>query len=165
MKPILFYFFSSITLLSAVGVITLPKPARALISLLAVMFSLTVLYLLLGAPFLAMANLIVYAGAVLVLFLFVIMLQGIETKDVPFSKRFAPWYFALTGFVGSAFLAIMLFLFLKTFVFSAPQGILGNVEAIAAPLFRNYLIPFELTSLLLLMGVFAAVGLAKKDPE
>ena len=165
MQPFLFYLFSGLSLISALFVITLPRPTRALLSLMVTMFSLAVLYILLGAPFVAMAHLIVYAGAVLVLFLFVIMLQGIGEKDIPFAQRFRPWYLALVSFVGTAFAGTLAFLFFRAFIFPAPRGVNGTVENIAAALFRHYLIPFELTSLLLLLGVFAAVGLAKKEPE
>lgn len=165
-EAVLFYAFSALAVLSAVLVITVPKPTRALLSLIATMFCLAVLYLLLGAPFIAMAHLIVYAGAVLVLFLFVIMLQGIGASDTPLAERFRPWYLALAGFVGMAFLGSLFFLVSFSrlpAVRSDPSSALGTVEAIGFSLFRDYLLPFELISLLLIVGVFAAIALAKRD--
>ena len=164
MQSLLFYFFSGLALLSALFVILLPKPTRALLSLIVTLFSLTALYLLLGAPFVAMAHLIVYAGAVLVLFLFVIMLQGIGAEEIPLSKRFQFGYLTLVTFTAIAFLIITLGL-LAGSGSPAATGIYGSVEMIGRVLFKNYLLPFEVTSLLLLLGVFAAVSLAKKDSE
>jgi NADH-quinone oxidoreductase subunit J len=164
MTSFLFYFFSAVALLSAVLVISLPKPTRALLSLIVTMFALSVLYLILGAPFFAMAHLIVYAGAVLVLFLFVIMLQGIGASEVPLFSRFRQSYFLLAGFVAVSFMAASFFLFGNSLLPDA-KGAMGNIEIFGEVLFRDYLLPFELTSLLLLIGVFAAIGLAKKDPE
>ena len=87
MIQVLFYFFAGLAVLSALSVIFSPRPTRALLSLIVTMFALAVLYLLLGAPFVAMVHLIVYAGAVLVLFLFVIMLQGVGATEIPFWAR------------------------------------------------------------------------------
>ena len=164
MEPILFYLFSGLAIASALGVILLPQPTRALLSLLVTMFALAVLFILLGAYFVAMAHLIVYAGAVLVLFLFVILLQGIGGKEIPFRDRFRKTYLGLASFVGFAFLSIVVFL-AGTFLFPHPQGVQGTVETVGYSLFQTFLLPFELTSVLLLLGIFAAVALAKKDPQ
>ena len=162
MQSFLFYFFSSVALASALSVILAPKPTRALLSLIAAMFALAVLFLLLGAYFVAMAHLIVYAGAVLVLFLFVIMFEGIGAQDTPLAKRFGKGYLFLASFVAMAFLGIVITLVIRL-ALPAASGIDGAVERIGRVLFRYYLLPFELTSLLLLLGVFAAVALAKRE--
>ena len=162
MIPVLFYFFSGLAVLSALSVILAPRPTRALLSLIVTMFSLSVLYLLLGAPFVAMVNLIVYAGAVLVLFLFVIMLQGIGATDIPFLTRFHKGHLLIAFLLTFAFLGGILTL-LKQLVPVPSTTVDGSIEAIGRLLFRDYLIPFELTSLLLLLGVFAAVSLAQGD--
>ncbi len=162
MEASLFYFFSGLALSSAVFVITLHEPVRALLALVVSMLSLAVLFILLGAFFVAMAHVIVYAGAVLVLFLFVIMLQGLGTKDTPLAGRFQKGYLALATFVGISFLLIVTYVGRAT-LFANPRGAEGTVEAIGRALFQNYLLPFELTSFLLLLGIFAAVALAKKE--
>ncbi len=162
MRVILFYLFSALAILSAVCVITLPKPTRALLSLIVTMFALSVLYLLLGAPFVAMAHLIVYAGAVLVLFLFVIMLQGVGAVEIPLSQRFPPGHVLFASLAGFGLLGLLVFL-VSRFKLPPAAGVVGTVEAVGESLFHNYLIPFELTSLLLLIGIFAAISLAKKD--
>lgn len=162
MRLFLFYLFSGTALLSAIAVITVSKPTRALLSLIVTMSSLSVLYLLLEASFVAMANLIVYAGAVLVLFLFVIMLQGIGAREVPLGKRFKPGYLLSAGLAASAFLILTVSV-LGTSRFPKSQHVSEPVARFGEVLFRNYLLPFELTSLLLLLGVFAAVSLAKRE--
>lgn len=162
MQPILFYFFSAVAILSALCVVALPKPTRALLSLIVTMFALSILYLILGAPFLAMVNLIVYAGAVLILFLFVIMLQGIGAKEIPLRQRFPILHTAGALVCGTAFLGLLA-VSVRKLNLPLSSGVEGTVEAVGRTLFRNYLLPFELTSILLLIGVFAAVSLAKKD--
>ena len=165
MQSFLFYFFSSAAILTAVLVITHPKPSRALISLIGTMFSLAVLYVLLGAPFVAMAHLIVYAGAILVLFLFVIMLQGIAEQDLPLRDRFK------IGHVLAAFFLAIIFFTAVTRIVASMQGadlpppavFMGSVEAIGARIFSDYLLPFELVSILVIVGILAAVALAKEE--
>ncbi len=162
MEAVLFYFSSALAIISSLLVIFLPKPTRALLALIVAMTAISVLHLLLGAYFLAIAQIIVYAGAVLVLFLFVIMLQGIAAKDMPLWKRFGPVFP-----VASALTVLMLLAFITRITggFSAPavQGVLGDIRSVGISLFRNFLLPFELTSILLLLSIFAAVTLAKKD--
>jgi len=162
METFLFYFFSAVALIGATFVITVSRPIRALLALIAAMFALAVIYILLGAAFVAMVHLIVYAGAVLVLFLFVIMLQGIGARDIPARARFAGGFLALSTFVGTSFFAGLIFI-LGTVPLPPAKGVEGPVETIGSLLFQNYLLPFELTSILLLLGVFAAIALAKKD--
>ena len=161
MAALLFYFFSGFTLLSAFFVIFAAKPTHALVALIATMFCLAVLYLLLGAYFVAMVHLIVYAGAVLVLFLFVIMLQGVGAKDISLGGRFPKTLLVAFFSSGTAFLIIFMTVLGRTRPLPG-QFVRGNVEAIGLELFHNYLLPFELVSLLLLIGVFAAVALAKR---
>ena len=160
MTSILFYLFSGTAVLSAFSVIFASRPTRALLSLIVTMMSLSALYLLLGAPFVAMVNLIVYAGAVLVLFLFVIMLQGIGAKEISLFARFPKAQFFLTLMTAFAFSG-GLFIILKQFVPVETMGVNGSIETVGWLLFHNYLIPFELTSFLLLLGVLAAVSLVK----
>ncbi len=164
MQPLVFYPFAALAVLGALGVITLRKPTRALLSLILTMFSLAVLFLLLGAPFVAMVHLVVYAGAVLVLFLFVIMLLGIGAKELKISENFKKGYLAVSFFVPAAFLALLIYLATLT-----ETGLLqpaeGSPDAFGRLLFTRYLLPFELVSFLLLIGVFAAVSLAAPKPS
>lgn len=159
MENLIFYPFAGLAVLGALGVVTLRRPTRALLSLILTMFSLAVLFLLLQAYFVAMVHLVVYAGAVLVLFLFVIMLLGIGAKEPKARASFRKGYLAFSLFVPLAFLALMGYL-----AFSLNGKPLEPAEGSPATfgilLFTRYLLPFELVSFLLLVGVFAAVALA-----
>ena len=160
----LFYFFSGIAVLSAFFVIGASKPTRSLLALVVCMFALSVLYLLLGAPFLAMVLLIVYAGAVLVLFLFGIMLQGIGAEEAPLKERFRPPFLSLASIVCGLFLGLLVLkILLASHNLPPAKEINGTVEKIGQVLFQQYLLPFELVSFLLLLGIFAAIALAKKE--
>ena len=159
MQAFLFYPFAALAVLGALGVVTLAKPTRALLSLIVSMFSLAVLFLQLKAPFVAMVHLIVYAGAVLVLFLFVIMLLGIGAKEPKLSEHPRIFFLAPALFVPTAF--AVFFLSLAVRLGARPlTGREGTPEGFGMLLFTRYLLPFELVSFLLLIGVFAAVALA-----
>ncbi len=159
METFLFYPFAFFAVLGALGVILLKKPVQALLSLMVTMFSLAALFLLLQAHFVAMVHLIVYAGAVLVLFLFVIMLLGLGAVEPSFGETFRKAYLGVALFVPLAFLAVLLFL-ASTFPKTTLQPAEGSPENFGTLLFTRYLLPFELVSFLLLIGVFAAVALA-----
>lgn len=165
MSSFLFYFFAALAVLSGIFVITASKPTRALLSLILTMFSLAVIYLFMGAYFVAMAHLIVYAGAVLVLFLFVIMLQGAGAREIPLLKRFGPMQIIAAGLTGTAMLTLLISVLVRSLTGAEPTGIHGDTRTFGLALFKEYLLPFELTSILILVGVFSAVTLAKKDPE
>lgn len=162
MSTAFFYICSALSILGAVCVISLSKPTRALLALILTMFSLSGLYILLGAPFVGLTLLIVYAGAVLVLFLFVIMLQGIGAKDIPLRERFHPGFLPAAIIVGCGFIVIFLTVLLQSH-FKNTTGFEGTTAMIGRALFNQYLLPFEMISLLLLLGIFAAISLAKKD--
>lgn len=159
MEAFLFYPFAGLALLGALGVILLRKPIYALLSLIVTMFSLAVHFLLLRAYFVAMVHLVVYAGAVLVLFLFVIMILGTGAREPRPSEIFRKGFLTLAFFVPAAFLGFLLYLAsgLGPFPLIPPEG---APEAFGRLLFTRYLLPFELVSFLLLIGVFAAVTLA-----
>lgn len=164
MERFLFYPFAGLAVLGALGVISLRKPTRALLSLMLTMFSLAVLFLLLQAPFVAMVHVVVYAGAVLVLFLFVIMLLGIGAKELKIHKYFKVGYLALAFFVPVALFGFLLYLAAQTSP-TPLQPTEGSPEDFGFLLFTRYLLPFELVSFLILIGVFAAVALASTKSE
>ena len=162
MTPVLFYLSSGVAILSALSVIFASRPTRALLSLIVTMFCLSVLYLLLGAPFVAMVHLIVYAGAVLVLFLFVIMLQGIGASEISFFARFQKSHLFFGSLTVILLLAGLLAILKKIVPFQSTV-VDGSIQTIGRLLFHEYLVPFELTSFLLLLGVLAAVSLVKGE--
>ena len=164
MQALIFYPFAGLAILGALGVITLRRPTRALLSLILTMFSLAVLFLLLRASFVAMVHLVVYAGAILVLFLFVIMLLGIGAREPRAKEHFKKFYLAVSLFVPLAFFSFLFFL--ATRLNNQPlEPVEGSPAAFGKLLFTRYLLPFELVSFLLLIGVFAAVALASPKPS
>ena len=163
MEAFLFYPFALLAVLGALGVVFLRKPVRALLSLILTMFSLAVLFFLLQAPFVAMVHIVVYAGAVLVLFLFVIMLLGIGGQESKLGENLKKGFLGLAFFVPAAFLVFLLYL-ASTLPREPLQPAPGSPESFGRLLFTRYLLPFELVSFLLLIGVFVAVALTSSKP-
>ncbi len=161
MSPFFFYFFATVLILSALTVVLARNPAYSVLSLVVTIFSLASLFILLEAFFVGVILLLVYAGAVLVLFLFVVMLLNLNQEEVARVKqsRLRP-----LGFLaGAAFLA-ELFWVVKASVNAEPassESVRGTIETIGKILFTDYLLPFELTSFLLLAAVIGIVSLAK----
>jgi NADH-quinone oxidoreductase subunit J len=166
MDVILFLVFATVAVLAAINVVVQTHPIASAVSLIGVMGSLAVLYLLLGAEFIAAAQVIVYAGAVMVLFVFVIMLlnAGAEThkgRSFMASLLGAPVLIAL--------LALLAWLVERIY----PQGTSvhfggftgGGPAEIGRALFTTYLLPFEITSILVLIAIVGAIVLARKELE
>lgn len=164
MEAFVFYPFAFLAVLGALGVVCLRKPVRALLSLILTMFSLAVLFLLLEAPFVAMVHIVVYAGAVLVLFLFVIMLLGMGAQESGLGENTKKGFLGLAFFVPSAFLLHLLYL-ASTLSREPLEPVPGSPASFGRLLFTHYLLPFELVSFLLLIGVFAAVALASSSSQ
>ncbi|SRR5260221_5479744 len=169
MRELVFYVACAIALASALLCITRRSPVSSALWLVNVLFHLSVVYVLLDAQFIAAVQVLVYAGAIMVLFLFVIMLLNIGRpgpSDIkgPGGKVVA----AAAGLVMIAELAALSQVSLPGGA-ALPEGALermaaeqGVVHVLAAPLFQSYLIPFELTSVMLLAAVVGAVVLAKR---
>lgn len=140
------------------------NPLYSAISLIGVFISLACLYVTLAAPFIAAVQVIVYAGAIMVLVVFVIMLLNVEEEErrplrlrslVPIAVGLAAVFFAETAFI---------IFFVHTSPATPPASIsdLGQTSSIGAGLFTTYLLPFEVTSILLLMAVVGAITLARR---
>jgi len=167
----LFILFSVTALMGAVAMIGSRNPVASLMFLVLTFFAISAIFVLMEAHFLAAVQVIVYAGAILVLFLFVIMLLNLGQADGTDIRGLAGRLGAVV--VGSASLALI-----GTLVWRGQrtdvaggmgeetiQAILrsrGAVGAVAEPLFRSYLVPFEVTSLLLLVAIVGAVVLARR---
>ncbi|MBV9759437.1 MAG: NADH-quinone oxidoreductase subunit J [Acidobacteriaceae bacterium] len=164
MDTLLFIVFAIVAVACALNLILQSHPISSALSLIGVMCSLAVLYLLLGAEFIAMAQMIVYGGAVMVLFVFVIMLMNAGAE-----KRSGKSWFA--QFAGPPllvlFAAVLAFLILRavpklrTVEFGTWVG--GTAEHIGQMLFTEYLLPFEVISILILIAIMGAVVLASKE--
>jgi NADH-quinone oxidoreductase subunit J len=166
-----FYLFGLIALASAILFVTRKSPVAAALWLVNVMFCLAALYVLLDAEFIGAIQVLVYAGAIMVVFLFVVMLLNLGDPAAISDIRGKGGRLA-AGFVGLALLAEVMVLARAKFpaqlelpvpsvdeVVRAQGGVIGSV---AGPLFREYLLAFELTSVLLLAAIVGAVVIGKK---
>src|SRR4051812_13982756 len=163
-----FYLFGIIAVVSALLFVTRKSPVSAALWLVSTMFSLAALYVLLDAQFIGAIQVLVYAGAIMVVFLFVIMLLNLGSGEIG-DMRGTGWKLS-GGLVGLAILAeIFALTKSKTPVsLTLPQGFAaqqiaqtGAITPIAGPLFNDYLLAFEVTSVLLLAAVIGAVLLGK----
>ena len=164
MDLVLFLVFAIIAVVGAVNVVVQTHPISSAVSLIGVMGSLAILYLLLGAEFIAAAQVIVYAGAVMVLFIFVIMLlnAGAEIKR---GRSFTVQLLGVPLLI--AFLGLLAYFVRHWF----PPGVYvrfggftgGSAQAVGRALFTTYLLPFEVTSLLILIAILGAIVLARKE--
>ena len=163
---ILFVVFAVIAVVSAINVVVQTHPISSALSLVGVMGSLAIIYLLLGAEFIAAAQVIVYAGAVMVLFVFVIMLlnAGAETrKGRSFMVQLlgVPLLVSLLGLV--AYFVQRIYAPSETVRFGGFTG--GSAQDVGHALFTTYLLPFEVTSVLILIAILGAVVLARKEMD
>jgi NADH-quinone oxidoreductase subunit J len=157
----LFYIFGAVAILAGLSVILQETPVYSALSLIVVLCALAVVYLLLGAEFLAVIQVIVYAGAIMVLFVLVIMLLNARRETPTDRSRMARW---LGGPLLVVFFGQILFVAWRHFSGwqPAPNAAAGP-RSIGEFLFRNYALPFELTSVLILVAILGAVVLAKKE--
>jgi NADH-quinone oxidoreductase subunit J len=167
MEWAVFIFFAVAALVGAGGVVMARRPVHAALSLVLTLFSVAVFFVLQGAHFLAAVQVIVYAGAIVILFLFVIMLLGIDKEDV--LDEPLPLQRPLAIAVGVAMFAGLLLVAGILQPTGAPadrgsatQGDVPNVERIARSLFTDFLWPFEITSALLVIAVVGAIVLARR---
>lgn len=158
-----FYFLSIIAIAGAVVTITRRNPVHSALALIFTLLALAGLYLMLYAPFVAGVQIVLYAGGIMVLFLFVIMLVNIEKAEL--EERFNKQWLVAT--IAAAALGGLLFyvlrnghaIFPQTFA-SLPEG--ENTQQVGIELYKNYMMPFEIASLLLLVAIVGAVVMAKK---
>jgi NADH-quinone oxidoreductase subunit J len=160
MEPILFYLFGGISVASALAVVTRRNPMVAAIYLILCLFSVAALYALRQAHFLAALQVIVYAGAVVVLFIFVIMLLNVPEDRMP-AERGNAWQM-VAAVAGGLFLVQVALGARYAALPSSSSPTAGSVEAVGRALFTDYLLAFEVTSVLLLGAVIGAMTLAKK---
>lgn len=160
---ILFYVFATVSVASAVGVVLSKNPVNSVISLVVCFLSIAGHYILLNAQFLAVVHIIVYTGAIMVLFLFVIMLLNLNKSTEPQKSMLTRVAAVLAGG-----------LFLITLLGALKNGVsiqaaaefdagTGLVETVGQSLFTTFLLPFELSSVLFLSAMIGAVLLGRKD--
>jgi NADH-quinone oxidoreductase subunit J len=167
METLFFYLFGGIALLAAINVIAQRSMIYSALSLIVCLCSLAGIYMLLEAPFIAAVQVIVYAGAIMVLFLFVIMLLDPYSSATMSDKRKVLAYLAvLLGITAMLLLynslrSYQLALVPRLALPASAEGY-GSVRRIGETLFTEYLLPFEITSVLILVAIIGAVVLAKR---
>jgi len=160
---ILFWFLSIVAIFSALMVISSKNPVHSVLWLILTFFSISGHYILLNAQFLAIVNIIVYAGAIMVLFLFVIMLMNLNKETEPHKKNLPK-----VAAVISAGLLLLSFVALvkgadATMLPAARNSNIGLMDNLGKTLFNEYMLPFELSSILFLSAMVGAVFLSKKE--
>ena len=160
-----FWILAPIMVVAALGILFVRKAVHAALLLAVVMISLAVLYLLLEAPFLFAVQIIVYTGAILMLFLFVLMLVGVDASDsvvetIPGQRA--------TAIIGGVLLGVLLVIGLAQISLGAAVGLddanaNGNIQALANILFSGYVFAFETTSALLITAALGAMVLAHRE--
>ena len=161
LHTIVFFVFAAICVAGAVNLLLQRHPIHSALSLIVVMGSLAVLYLQLGAEFVAAIQVIVYAGAIMVLFVFVIMLLNAGAEEQTEGSRIALWVGApaVAGLVG-----MVVYVLTRRVPFDIAIGHwAGTTKGVAMMLFKDYLLAFEVTSVLILIAIMGAVVLARRD--
>lgn len=162
MELFFFYLFSVLAVLSAFGIVAFRNTLSSAFSLIVTLFAVACLFALLGAHFLAAMQVLVYAGAIMVLFVFIIMLLDLGKGTLLKIKLTFP---AVVGVLFGSYLGVLLVLRLGYLSLPFPPlpGHFGTVREVGRLLFTDYLISFEVTSILLLVAIVGAVVLAKKE--
>jgi NADH-quinone oxidoreductase subunit J len=164
---VVFWVFAPISVASAIAMLVVRNAIHAALFLVVNFFTIAVMYLLLDAEFLFAVQIVVYAGAIMVLFLFVIMLlgvdRGVDVRERLLGQRGLAVLLA-AGFVAELFFALRAGIGFAT---KAPEGFdvvnePGNTQAVAEVLFRDYFFPFEVTSILLIIAAISAMVLAQR---
>ncbi len=159
---VLFWILSIVALFSALMVVISKNPIYSVLWLIITFFTISGHYILLNAQFLAVVNIIVYAGAIMVLFLFVIMLMNLNKDTEPQKNKWLKLAGALAG--GSLLLVMVAALrHTETQMTQLVQGDIGLIQNLGKVLFKDYVVPFEISSILFLSAMVGAVVIGKKD--
>ena len=160
----LFYLLAAISVISALFVVGARNPVNSVIALVVCFLSIAGHYILLNAQFLAMVHVIVYTGAIMVLFLFVIMLMNLNKESEPRKSR----WLKIAGAIAGGCLLLVLVAALKDSavdgqVATVNQGNIGLIKPLGKELFTTYVVPFEISSVLFLSAMVGAVVIGKKE--
>jgi len=170
---LLFYAFATVAVAGSLLVVLQKNPVYSVLAIIASFFGLAGLYVLLEAPFVAVVQIIIYAGAIMVLFLFVVMLLNVPREDAAEWDRSHPLYRPMAVRIGAG-LAVLMALQLgwalsRTTGLSAPIGqdrpAVSSVAELGRVLFTDYMFAFEVTSILIIAAMVGAVVLARKRNE
>lgn len=169
-EKLMFIIFGVIAIASALNILLQRSPLYSALSLIGTLLALSALYVTLRAEFIAAVQIVVYAGAIMVLFIFVIMLLN-APKDQPQVEKQKGLRYLAIPFAG-LMIAEMFYVVLSIRMSSLPPVAAGNAEqavgttwSIGTALFTDYLLPFEVTSVLILMAVVGAMVLARREGD
>ena len=161
---IIFWVLTVLALGSAMMVITSKSPVHSILALIVTFFAISGHYILLNAQFLAIVNIIVYAGAIMVLFLFVVMLMNLNAQVEPQKNRLIQFAGLISG--GCLFLVMIAALVKSDVITNTVQingGNAGLVKNLGKALFNDYVVPFEISSVLFLSAMIGVVVISKKE--
>jgi NADH-quinone oxidoreductase subunit J len=165
-QHIIFYFLSGLTIFFAAGVIFSRSPINSILFLILTFFCISAHYVMMNAQFLAIVNIIVYAGAIMVLFLFVVMLMNLNGDTEPQKSKIVQVSAVISGGV----LLLIIVGAFKTYSLQLTAGSaingqteIGLIKNLGKILFQQYALPFEITSVLFLSAMIGAVVIGKKD--
>jgi NADH-quinone oxidoreductase subunit J len=164
LTQIMFYFLSLLAIGSALMVVFSKNPVHSVLFLISTFFAISGHYLLMNAQFLGIVNIIVYAGAIMVLFLFVVMLMNLNRQTEPQRNLWV----TLAGVVAGGCLLLIIVLAARDVsagskAMELSGGNIGLIKELGKTLFNDYVIPFEISSVLFLSAMVGAVILGKKD--
>jgi len=162
----IFFACAIVAVISAILVIVQKNPVASVIFLIMAFFAQAILYIQLAAVFVAVLQIVVYAGAIMVLFLFVIMLLNLRRDE--FGPEKHPLHRWVTRLFAIVLVAELVIIIIRGFVREGKADIaaqFGSVEQVGTALFTKYVFPFELTSILLIVAIIGAVVLAKRKAE
>lgn len=165
-SDILFYFLSALALGSAIMVVISRNPVHSVLWLIVTFFAISGHYILMNAQFIGIVNLIVYAGAIMVLFLFVIMLMNLNAAEEPQKNR----WMKFAGIISGGCLLLVMVAALKNAEIRGmetqmQEGNIGLIENLGRTLFTDFVVPFEVSSVLFLSAMVGAVVIGKKAPK
>lgn len=162
-QNIIFYIFSILSIAGAIMVVTNKNPVISAISLVLTLFSTAVLFILLNAHFAAAIQVLVYAGAIMVLFLFTVMFLNIKDDELRFDALNIPrkLTFLFIFIITTGYFASKLFITTNSFSKLDDPHSFGTVKEVGTLLFTDYLLPFELTSILIVVAIVGVVVIAK----
>jgi NADH-quinone oxidoreductase subunit J len=162
---ILFWFLSVLALGGAIMVVASKNPVHSILYLIITFFAISGHYILLNAQFLAIVNIIVYAGAIMVLFLFVVMLMNLNAESEPPQKS---KYLLYAGIIAGSSLLLLIVAALKKAdvgkqLVQLKEGDVGLINNLGKVLFTDYVFPFEISSVLFLSAMIGAVVISKRE--
>lgn len=159
---ILFWFLTVVAIGCGLGVILSRNPVNSVLFLIATFFAISGHYIMMNAQFLAVVNIIVYAGAIMVLFLFVIMLMNLNADTEPQKNRLAQ----LAGIISGGVLFLVILAALKSTTANTLETTstdIGLIKNLGKTLFTQYVLPFEISSVLFLSAMIGAIVIGKKE--